>query len=348
MTRIVSAAWLAVALVWVLSRPVVPLEEQPWPDAATYVQLAEGLTHGEYRTELEGEREEPRYPPGMPMMLAPFTGLPPERVAQGFTVALIVAVWALARRLGGDVAGAVASVIVAASPALRAQSSFVMSDVMGALLTVVAAWCVVSGRDRLAGLLAGWITWTRLAGAVTVLGMRRRAWTPFAALLAALLAVKVITRFGYGSEEVGWSLRYVWDPDGIGGWPVPPDGNLIAYAKMLAGLGGGLTYPGVALLAVWGALRLPGGRWALIVSAGTFATYVAYYYQAPRFFFSVLALMAVYAGAAVGHLSDSAHPEPLARHLVHLSGAGGGVDVEPDVGGSGAQEGLRVDAGRDR
>lgn len=312
--EVACAVLLVAVCVLVVARDVVPLSAQPTPDATSYAHLAENLGHGSgYEVDIAGEPEGSRYPPGFPVMLAPIlrAGVPVERAAQGFTVALIVAVWALARRIGGPAAGGVAVVVLATSEALMEQSSYVMADVAGALVTVLAGWCVVSGHNQIAGVLAGWAAWTRLAAVVAIAGMRRRAWLPFSLVVLALAVVKLRTGFGYRGGQIEWSIGNAFSDAALAS-NVTRGGNLWAYLTALAGVGGSLTVPGVMAVAVWGAWRLPGGRWALAASAATVAVYVPYFWQAERFMFPVLALGAVYAGGGVAHLAESVSTRRLA------------------------------------
>lgn len=299
--RLVAVLVLVLGMAVVLTRDFAPVEAQPAPDAQSYAQLADNLAGGDgYQVSIPGEPEGSRYPPGLPMMLTPLVkaGVPAERAAQALTVGLLVAVWMLAGQIAGSVASAVSVLVLVTSGALMAQSAFVMADVAGALVTVVAGWCVVTGRHRLGGVLAGWAAWTRLAAVVTVLAMRRRAWLPFALVVAGLVVARQVTGFGYEGGQAEWRPSFLWSDDGMIS-PEPRGGNLWAYLTMLLGVGGSLTFPGVLALAAWGAWTHPGGRWALTVCAGTLAVYLPYFYQAERFMFPVLALGAVYAGAAV-------------------------------------------------
>lgn len=297
--RLLSMGALVACLVLILSQPVQPLDSQPWPDAISYVGLSDQLT-GPYEVELWTDHSEGRYPPGLPLVLATtdMVGLSPQHTAILLTAGLMVAAWALAGRLGGSVAAAFAVVALVGSRELRGHAGLVMSDIPTALVTVLACWAVVAGRDRLAGLLAGWAAWVRLAGVVTVAGLRRRAWVPFALVLAGLGVAKVLLGFGYPGDRAGWSVSHLWSGAGIEA-PEVRGGNLWAYSTMLVGVGGTLTLPGVLLLGAWGAWNAPGGRWALSVSAATLAVYLPYFGQDERFMFPVLALGCVYAGVWV-------------------------------------------------
>ena len=278
-----------------------PVESQPYPDAVTYVALADNLAEGEgWGAAIGNERQETRYPPGLPILLAPFTAFPLEAVAVGITVVLAGAVWLVARHLGGDIAATVAIIVLVTSETLRNQASFVMSDIPGTLAMVLALGAMTTQRHRASGVLVGVATWIRLPNVAGALGLQRRAWLPFAAVVLGLAVTKVAWGWGYTGDEAQWSFTNIWS---VADLESPQDErfpNFLAYPAMLLGLEGDLTIPGVAVLAALAAWRRPERWFVLAVVGGTVAVYLPYFYQAQRFMFAPVALIAIYAGVWVG------------------------------------------------
>ncbi len=88
----------------------------PMPDAGEYAMSARNLAHLRgFVIELLGREYPPRYPPGFPLLLAPVFWLPGATLANAihivaaFAVVAVVLTHALARRLGGPVAGLLAA-----------------------------------------------------------------------------------------------------------------------------------------------------------------------------------------------------------------------------------------------
>jgi hypothetical protein len=312
----VGALLLAVTVV--LNAERRPLTRQPYPDALSYVTLARSLASG-------GGWDEGtysgRYPPGFPLLLAPFSGLHLPSVAVGLTVALVVAVWLLARRVGGDAAAAAAVLLLVASGSLRHHASWVMSDVPAALLTVLAVLAVVHGRDRLGGILVGLGVAVRLAQLPLALGLRRRGWLPCAGVLVALAASRLVWPWGYSSGQVGWAPEHLWSTGSLAGPGEAALPNVVAYPAMLLGLHGQLVLPGAVVLAALALWVRPERRFVLVAVAGSLAVHLPYAFQAQRFLFPVLALVAVYGGVGAA--------EGLAWLRAVVSGRTGGEGTEP-------------------
>ena len=88
----------------------------PMPDAGEYATSARNLAHLRgFVIELLGRDYPPRYPPGFPLLLAPVFWLPGATLASAiyvvaaFAVLAVLLTHALARRLGGPVAGLLAA-----------------------------------------------------------------------------------------------------------------------------------------------------------------------------------------------------------------------------------------------
>lgn len=326
--RLLALAALSVATYVVATGERRPIEDQPYPDAVTYVALAHNLADGEgWGARIADEREETRYPPGLPILLAPFTAFDLDRVAVAISVLLVGAVWLVARHLGGDLSAAVAVLVLVSSETLRTQASFVMSDIPATLATVLALGAVTTHRNRLAGVLIGVSTWLRLANVAVALGLKRRGWVPFAAVILGLVVTKVAWGWGYAGDEAAWSPGHIWSVSGLQSPQQERFANVIAYPAMLLGLEGELTVPGTALLAGLAVWRRPERWFVLAVVAGTLAVYLPYSYQAQRFMFAPVAMIAVYAGVWISDLVPHACGTGTDRH------AAPGAQTQP-VGGS--------------
>jgi 4-amino-4-deoxy-L-arabinose transferase-like glycosyltransferase len=190
---------LVAALVPVLTTEAIPLSQQPLPDAAEYADVAYQIANGHgFRTQVDDRspdrQERPadqlvpaRYPPGFPLVLAPWVKIgnnnptDAQRGARFVAVGLVLALFATAWVLAGPVAAGLAALVAATSPFFEGSARLVMSDAFGGLLTllvillVALAWSP-SRREParrwllvLAGALAGYAVLVRL-GAVALLG----------------------------------------------------------------------------------------------------------------------------------------------------------------------------------
>lgn len=130
-----------------------PMSHQPFPDAHSYVseaiQIAEGnglrIDFDESRSTAEnlvgrGVSYPSRYPPALPLLLSPFAFVAGESGiffgSKVIVALLILAIWVTTRIIGGTVAAMISVVVVAVSPFASDAASLVMSDALGALLTV--------------------------------------------------------------------------------------------------------------------------------------------------------------------------------------------------------------------
>lgn len=329
--RGVSVAALACSVLVILSVERLPVEAQHAPDSQSYAQLADSLTHGRYEVTIPGEPEGSRYPPGLPLLLAPFSSVDPGTLAVGWAVLLLGVVWGAAKRLGGHPAAAVAVLIMVSSSTLRSEAQHLMADTPAAVLTVAAVAAVSAGRDRLAGLLVAAVTWVRLVQVVLVFGLRRRGVAVVLVALVGLLATKLMWGWGYRSADAAWSLDYLWTTEGLANPEAAHGPNVIAYPAMLLGLTGGVTLPGAFVLA---ALGLRGRRERRLVVAavvGVLLVTLPYFYQAGRFLLPVAALIAMYAGAWISDLLRTPDLRPPVEAIVgvrtdgRVNGVGRGV-----------------------
>lgn len=180
---------------FLLLRPAIPLNLRPFPDTAEYSNSAYRLAHGEgYTTTVKDEPihtgvNPPRYPPGYPLVLAPFAAVGhfPADVEFGektIVAALVVVVALAALDLAGPWAAIVATLLVFSTPFVRQMDRLVLSDALGVLLTVALLPLIRRSSPRLtvlAGLVAGYGVVVRFAGLVVLAcllialpGVRRR------------------------------------------------------------------------------------------------------------------------------------------------------------------------------
>lgn len=310
---IVAVALLGVAVVVTVARP----ERVIAGDSRAYVEAAESLRHGSYEAPSEPTGV-PRYPPGFPIVLAPFVWAGGDDGARAVSAVLgcilVVLVWAAAARIGGLRAAAVAAVLWIASPMLTDYSTEVMSDPVAAASVLVALLAALSGRWVWAGLALGWSSWCRLIHVVFLVGLgrRRHAWLAAAAVLVPLAAfqLQVYGRLaGYDGGQAQFSLDYVTQHtpllfmDRPSPWP-----NWQFFPGILAGLEGGLVpllplFAGVELVARRGEAA---ARLAACVIAGNVAVYLPYFYQAARFMLPAACLVVVFAAAGAVRLVDHA------------------------------------------
>jgi 4-amino-4-deoxy-L-arabinose transferase-like glycosyltransferase len=202
--RLGAVVAMALAAVPILRATPQPLAEQPFPDAAEYADASYQLAHGNgYATYVhDGERQPPRYPPGFSALLAPFTrwaGDYPESTQRGaklLVLASLLAVCLAAWALAGPVAAGIAALVAGTSPFYSTMATLVMSDAVGAALTVLPLLLLVRPRvfpSALAGMAAGAGVVVRLASISTLLalvialGRRRLALAAVAGALPMVL-----------------------------------------------------------------------------------------------------------------------------------------------------------------
>lgn len=325
--RIWGAASFVLLAVVVLSFLAVERRtDWPNPDAPSYVQLAENVAAGDgYRVDIEGEPEGSRYPPGFPFLLVLSSPVAGASVATVLLAgAFVVAVWCSAWKAGGPIAASVAVALIAYGFLSHKFAGAVMADVSGALMVVLALLALQHGRPWLAGLLAGFAVWVKLALVPIGLGLPRRSVAPFVAMLAGLAATKLAWSWGYESGQASWAVEHIWSRGGLASPQDEAYPNVVAYPLMLLGLTGGLTLPGAIVLAGWAVWRRPERRFVLAVVVGALAAHVAYFYQDARFMFSAVALVAIYAGVGVAAVVERRRDEDAVE-----SGGAAVVDGDP-------------------
>lgn len=285
----VAAAALVLAAIPIVNAPSKPLDLQPFPDAAEYADAALQLASGKgYVTFAHGdEAQPPRYPPGFSAVLAPFVkwgGAFPESAQRGsksIVVLLLLAIWTAAYLIGGPPAALIAALLFAASPFFTTAAGLVMSDALGALLTVVSV-ALVARPSRLtaaaSGFFAGAAVTVRLAALASLVGLalgfeRRRlaglalvVSVPFLAFLLVFqwtsLGHPLRTGYDYYFPDLQeFDLGYVTrdDPQGDGPWVVDDrlHGRLMEWTcpcpqgGAMSNLANIVFYPAVALGAFW-------------------------------------------------------------------------------------------------
>ncbi|HEX8743040.1 MAG TPA: hypothetical protein VF712_07890 [Thermoleophilaceae bacterium] len=208
-------------LVSLLGAEARPFATQPFPDSQEYADSARHLIRGEgFVTTVHGPKPQPpRYPPGYPLALAPFAaaGTYPYNVERGakayaafYVVAAVFAAWAL----GGPLAALLAAVFVGTSPFAHESAELILSDALGAALTVLLLPLLrpaTRAGARLGGAVAGITAAIRLisltAIAAHLIAAPRRL-RPHAAVFAAvpMLGVAALQWVIFGSPlETGYS-----------------------------------------------------------------------------------------------------------------------------------------------
>jgi hypothetical protein len=321
--RRLAAAALAVLAVDVFAvsvTPQPPLARQPAPDAQEYFDSASQLrsghgyvtsTHDPLAVHVSATLNRPRYPPGLPIMMA----LVPARTRQhvfpkAVGILLVTAVWILGWEMGGPVGASVASVLVVASPFLRQSALLVMSDGLSALLTVAVA-LTVRRYPRLAGFLAGFAVVVRLSNGVLLVAAlavardRRRLamWSvpPMACLVAyQWAAFGSPLHTGYVAHTAEFGLHYVL-PGRLtqSGIAVP---NLVYYPGLLLGLFPAFFPFGVSITAVieaWWRRRSAEGTFFFVLGGTTLVVFIPYFFRDSRFVAAPAMIEAALVGAVV-------------------------------------------------
>ena len=179
----VAAAAILFGVVAIAVSQVPPralLTEQPYPDAAEYADAAWHLARGDGYVTRHGFGTAagspvplpPLHPPGYSLALVPFVLLDYENFpansqlgAKVLTLLNLLVIVALAWRVGGPLAAAIATVLVGISPYLYTSASLVLSDTFSATLLLLAVWFWL-GHSRwqavMSGILAGLLPSVRL------------------------------------------------------------------------------------------------------------------------------------------------------------------------------------------
>ena len=196
-----------------LTEPLLRSRSFTWPDVPhTLVPLG-------YRLSPSQRELSPTYPPGLPLLMAPFAAVDARAVFLVVPLCAVVSVWVcflIGRSLGGPVVGTLSALLLSVSPTFLSQAMQPMSDV-----PVTAFWlgALVLGRHPpvwsapAAGVLASVAVLIRpnlaplallvtAACATVTSGVRfdtRRALACAAGMLPGLLALGAIQDVRYGS-----------------------------------------------------------------------------------------------------------------------------------------------------
>lgn len=337
-----DGGWRALSLAALLVAVVVTVTDgvgEIGGDARVYVEAARSIGEGAYEAPSEPSGV-PRYPPGFPLLLAPFVAAWGEGGARAASAVigglLVVSVWQLARVLGGHRAAALAAVLWTASPLVRDFSTDVMSDPAGALLVVAAILASITGRWMLTGLALGGSSWVRLIHVTFIVGVgrRRAAWVGAAVALVPLAVFQLRTYgrlAGYDGGEAQFSLSYVFDHTPLivmtnpSPWP-----NWQFVPGLLWGLQRGL----VPMLPIFAAVELVARRreaparlaaWILLVNV---LVYVPYFFQASRFVLPAACVLIAFSAAGMVRVVDRLREGDRPPASVELSSATA-TDAQP-------------------
>jgi 4-amino-4-deoxy-L-arabinose transferase-like glycosyltransferase len=371
--RRLGALLLLVALVLGTALRAVPPSEisdlRPRPDAFEYEEAARNLAEGEgYVLIVDGAKYAPRYPPGLPFLIAPMLRVWDAGFGSGIVVVLacalltIVGGFVLGALAAGPVAGGVAALLLAVSPEHVVWSRVVMSDIPSACAVTWVLGCaaLVARRGRPAlwgalGVAIGLSTLLRLtnlavAAPVAVCAFLAASQLRSVVALGAGVAVGLVPLLAYQRARFGSLLGtgyHLWAPEqffDLGYVAGPPaaggtEPNAVAYTESLLGFGPLYPWP-IALLVALGLIvgfRAGGRRRELaLLAAFTVASFflghVAYFWQDPRFLLPALpALLAAAGSAFAAEASRWVQGGALALTVVGLvSLAGPGETYVPD------------------
>lgn len=253
------------------------------------------------------------YPPGFPLLLAPFRALDLSIgvLAVASSLAVVTLVWWLAVRLGGPVAGIVAGLVLAMSPLFREYGALVMSDAPATALLVGGLVAATAQRWRLSGILCGASAWVRISHALFTFAMpNRRAFLTMLCSVAPLAIFNVVVYgsvSGYASGAAEFGLQYltgdVWF-ETVGGEP-SRFSNLYLWQAILIGRFGLLVplLPVFAAVELWHRRADAETRLAVGVVVINVVTHWFYFFQSPRFVLPSAAILVAYAGAFAGRVA---------------------------------------------
>ncbi len=296
----------------------------PWPNADWTVSPLG------YRPADEGHRLVPIYAPGLPLLMAAaarlFGACGPFLVAPVCAGLCVWMTYVLGRRMGSPAAGAIAAVLLAASPIFLSQAMYPMSDVPAAALWTIVLVSVL-GESAAEGMMAGLvaslalIVRPNLAPVAAAVGLwvaidaaRRRQWRR-ALLFAGALApgIVLIASFNKAMYGAPWISGYgtagtIYDRSLFAS-------NLLVYARRLQLTQTALVFAFVLALV---GLRPPAPvplRARVLTGAAIAAVWLSYLFYSPfenwtylRFLLPALPAMLV---LAVLGLAALVRPVPM-------------------------------------
>ena len=191
-----------------------PLPDLPWLAVDRPAEVVAPLG---FIPSLDGRSIVPEFPPGLPIIFAAARlAAGPEAVywvAWLCEIALVAALFAMARARYGTLTGWVAAVLTVAHPVVSAYAMQAMSDVPATLATVVAVYALAARRKPLpivAGLAASLAILIRpplalpmmVLGAATLRRTPRVAWTMAAWTMPGLLVLMAMQYVLFGNPLV--------------------------------------------------------------------------------------------------------------------------------------------------
>lgn len=301
---VLAGVMLGIGAAVILSTPA-PSLAHPYPDAPSYVELSQRLAGLDgYSVTLEGEPAGSRYPPGFPVLLAVLSPLAgPATATAILSIGFLGAVGWSASKAGGPIASLIALAIVTMGIAKHRVVGDVMADLPAAAALMLSLLAFQYGRPRLAGWIAGFGVWIRVAHIAVAAALPRRSWSGFLVGLAGLALTRLVWGWGYEANHAQWALSHMWS----GAELLPGTafaGNASYYAMVLLGVGdAALVPPGALLLAAWAVWPRPERRLVVVTVLGLLGVYLPYFYQDSRFMIGVAAFIAVYCGVGVSELA---------------------------------------------
>jgi hypothetical protein len=228
--KFIASVVVLVCVVSLLSKNPKPIESQPFPDSAEYVDVALQISNGHgFKTSIDEQKpateqtnkvlRPSRYPPGFPLVLSLFTNVSRSQT-EGIQIGskmvgifLLVAMFIASWLMSGPMAALLVALLGIYSPFVGGAGKLVMSDALGAAIVVIILIFFLLG-DRYPkflhstgvaiGFLSGYAVLVRLSAVVVLLAalicsLKRRTFivTALAALPGLMfLAVYQWTEFG--------------------------------------------------------------------------------------------------------------------------------------------------------
>lgn len=277
---LLAALICGVVLVTIERAPERPLEQQPFPDSAEYASSAHSLAIDKgYFTYVHDESRQPsRYPPGYPMVLAPFAsfGSYPRDIQRGakfWAMAYVIIATMAAWVLGGPLAGVLAAIFIGVSPFAKDSAGLILSDAFTAGLTVLMLpllrYQTRSGA-RLAGVASGLAALARVTGIISLIALfsalPRRSWkTVLLFALPSLVGLALLQWIMFGNPlATGYSYwgvsSHLFSISYLTGGPVIHNGLTIFPDKLNGGILGWKSTAGISNLEFY-PLLLVGAFW---------------------------------------------------------------------------------------
>jgi len=188
------------------------IEDQPLVPLLPFENAAEAATPLGYVVAPDGHSRAPRFPLGLPLVMAAFRAVGAEGpflVPLTCGIGLLIVVFAMAREAGSAITGLFAAALVAVSPTVASGMVQPMSDVPAAFWLTLAAWLAFRESPRFvaSGLSAGMAFLTRpallpavLTIALLALLQSRDAWRSLVVIALFIALQSVINAVLYGGS----------------------------------------------------------------------------------------------------------------------------------------------------